>query len=795
MRLDSVAPRRLRGRRFLVEWIAIGCLGVAVILACALGRATQSVDGLIYDRLLMMRSLPLSPDIVVVDIDNASVSALGRWPWPRSVHARLLDALAREQPAAVVYDVLFTESSPDDDAFARALGRVPTFLPILLSPELPDGTRTVDPPVAPLAARVAGVGHINLEVDPDGIVRSVALYESDGQRRWPQLMMAVYRAIERGIVHPAVAPGTRAYDSSRDPAGDARYLIPFSRHSLAYPLISFADVLEGRVPPRLLRGKIVVVGVTASGLYDRFATPVSGQYGPLAGVFIHAGVLDMLMTGHMISPVSRAQLFAASLLPLVVLLVGLLMLSPWRGLLLTLSLVAASVAASAALLYSTRLWLSPAPAIAGLVVVYPIWNWRRLEMTMSYLRRELQRLADEPHLLPEAPHARSEFRGDVLEKQMALMAQAGRRVQDMKRFVWDSLDSMPEPLFVTDIAGHVLIANHAAKRYAIRLALPRPEGRPLRDALGELAFVKTVEGNAEHDAEIRQHWPAALDPTRERESAMMERGIEVRDRDGLDHLLRYAPCTNAEGHATGWIAGLVDVTDLHAAERHREEALHLLSHDMRSPQSSILALVAIERQRVDSEETRGLLSRIERYAQRALSLADEFVQLARAESQAYQFEIVSVADVLIDASDEVWPQAQAKRIRIVAELGDAPCWISADRSMLTRTFVNLLNNAVKYSPAETVVTCTLSIEPASQRMFCTIRDQGYGISPEDQRHLFERFKRFHTGERPEIPGSGLGMVFVKTVVTRHGGSVAVDSEVGVGTAVTVALPTVDEPAF
>ncbi|RQS65219.1 CHASE2 domain-containing protein [Burkholderia sp. Bp8963] len=793
MKPETVSPRRRLGRRFLFEWIAIGCLGIAVIVACAIGRASTSVDGLIYDRLLMLRSLPLSPDIVVVDIDNPSVQALGRWPWPRSVHARLLDTLVRAQPAAVVYDVLFTEPSPDDRTFADGLGRVPTFLPILLSPERADGTRSVDPPVAALAARAAGLGHINLEVDPDGIVRSVALFESDGRVRWPQLMVPVFESIASGKLNPAGgAPNARAHDLAHSASGEGRYLIPFSRNTPAYPTLSFDDVLEGRVKPETLRGKIVVVGVTASGLYDRFATPVSGDFGPLAGVYIHAGVLDMLTTGRAISPAPRAGLFAVSLLPLAVLLAGFLMLSPWRALLLTLSLAGLSVVASAALLYEARLWLSPAPAIFGLVAVYPIWNWRRLEMTMSYLRRELQRLADEPHLLPEAPRTRS-VGGDVLERQMALMAQAAQRVQDMKRFVWDSLDSMPEPIFVTDLAGTVLIANHAAKRYGSRLALPLPEGRPLRAALGELTFVKTVEGNAEHDAEIRLHWPAALDPTLEAESGALARGIEVRDRDGLDHLLRYAPCTNAQGRVTGWIAGLVDVTELHAAERQREEALHLLSHDMRSPQSSILALVEIERQRVQSDDVRGLLARIERYAHRALSLADEFVQLARAESQVYQLEATSFVDVLIDACDEVWPQAQAKRIRIDTDVGNEMGWVHADRSLITRAFVNLLNNAVKYSPADTVIVCTLTVEHASKRMFCTIRDQGYGIAPEDQRHLFERFKRFHAGERPEISGSGLGMAFVKTVVTRHGGSVSVDSKVGVGTAVTVALPAIDEP--
>lgn len=269
----------------------------------------------------------------------------------------------------------------------------------------------------------------------------------------------------------------------------------------------------------------------------------------------------------------------------------------------------------------------------------------------------------------------------------------------------------------------------------------------------------------------------------------------MRDADGLDHLLRYAPCTNAEGRAIGWIAGLVDVTALHAAERQREEALHLLSHDMRSPQASILALVQIERQRGDaSAPQRELFGRIERHAQRALTLADEFVQLARAESQTYRIDTASFADLLIDASDEVWPQAQAKRIRIDTALDGEPYWIGADRSLMARALVNLLNNAVKYSPADTLISCSFSTEEGPPRVTCTIRDQGYGIAPEDQAHLFERFRRFHASERPEVSGTGLGMVFVKTVVTRHGGSIAVDSAVGVGTAISITLPRLDEPA-
>ncbi|MGF6241715.1 CHASE2 domain-containing sensor protein/signal transduction histidine kinase [Paraburkholderia sp. GAS38] len=800
----SLDPRarlgRPAGRRFLFEWGALGCLGIAVVLLSALGRWTSGIDHLVYDRFLALRSQPALSDIVVVEIDNASVARLGHWPWPRSVHASLLAQLAKAKPAAVIYDVLFTEAAADDAQLAHAIALSPTYLPVLLSPEDSDGERAVIKPVAPLAAAAAGLGHINLEVDGDGIVRSVALFEGDAHSRWPQLMVPVWRAIRQGALQlsPPLTSLAGVRDRTLEKLDEARFLIPFGLNAARYAHVSFADVVAGEVPPEQLRGHVVLIGVTASGLYDRFATPVSGELGPLPGVYIHANVLDTLLTGRAIDPVTAVPLVLVSLVPLAALLAGFLVLSPRRSLLLTAGLCILVAGGSAALLYGARLWMSPAPAVVGMIVVYPIWNWRRLEMTMAYLRKELQRLADEPHLLPETPQRRREFGGDVLEQHMALMAQAAQRVQDMKRFVWDSLDSVPEPILVSDVHGVVLIANHAATAHFARLGSLMPQGRLMREVLGDLAFVKTIdagtEGDAEHDTRARTHWPAILDPARLEFADLMAQGIEVRDLAERDHLLRYARCTNEEGEVTGWIAGLVDVSALHAAERQREDALRLLSHDMRSPQASILALVEIERARIESDHVHELLERIERYSRRALTLADDFVQLARAESQAYVLEPVSLSELTIDASDEVWPQAHAKQIQMetTAE-GDDGCWICADRSLMTRALVNIMNNAVKYSPPESRIICTIGpVTGLPARVQCTIRDQGYGIPLEQQSRLFQRFRRFHEAEQPDTGGAGLGMAFVKTVVTRHGGDVQVVSAPGEGTAFTVLLPALDD---
>jgi CHASE2 domain-containing sensor protein/signal transduction histidine kinase len=801
----SVRPRvrlgRSVGRRFLYEWAGVGLAGVVVVLLGVVWHWTAGADYLVYDFFLASRSRPVSPDIVVVEIDDASVAALGRWPWPRSVHARLADQLARAGAAALVYDVLFTEPSPDDAALARALAGRPAYLPILLSSADASGAREAVLPVAPLAKAAAGLGHINFEVERDGIVRSVALFEGDAKQRWPQLMVPVWRAVRAGTIKLAggVPKAIHGVDLTRagGPDSEARFFIPFSANAQSYRSVSFAQVLDGRVPPEVLRDRVVLVGVTASGLYDRFATPLSGTLGTLPGVYIHANVLDALLNGTAIAPAATPWIVLASLVPLALMLAGFLVLSPWRALLLSAGLGVASLAASAALLYGARVWLSPVPAVVALLVVYPMWGWRRLEMTMAYLRRALHELADEPYLLPEAPAPGHEYAGDALAQQMALMAQAAQRLQDMRRFVWDSLDSVPEPILVADLRGVVLIANHAARASLERPGDGATAGRSIADVFGGFSLVKPIDPNPDTMAFAHAHWPAPLDPARAEFTELMARGIEVRSRDGSDYLLRYASCTNAQGRAVGWIAGLVDVTALHDAERQREDALRLLSHDMRSPQASIVALVETERERgtLDAGPVRAVMDRIERYARRALTLADDFVQLARAESQAYTLEPASLADLVIDASDEVWPQARAKQIQIDTEFeGSEMGWINVDRSLMTRALVNVLNNAVKYSPSNTRIVCTIRLaEPAAPRVICSIRDEGDGISLEDQANLFAPFRRFHAAQHPEVSGAGLGMAFVKTVVTRHGGEVRVESEPGKGTTFTMELPTLDAP--
>ncbi len=177
---------------------------------------------------------------------------------------------------------------------------------------------------------------------------------------------------------------------------------------------------------------------------------------------------------------------------------------------------------------------------------------------------------------------------------------------------------------------------------------------------------------------------------------------------------------------TGWIAGLVDVSALHAAERQREDALRFLSHDMRSPQASILALVELERPRIDSEPARALLDRIQRYARRALTLADDFVQLERAELQAYALEPASLANLRSTRVTRCGRRLRPNASISIRRSTTPAVWIGADRSLMTRALVNVLNNAIKYSPSDTRITCVVGKDPRFARA-CALRDPRPGL--------------------------------------------------------------------
>lgn len=758
-RLRPPPPKSTKRR--LLSWLVVAALTSLALAALTASPLTTRIDNILYDRLLRASARPVDPSILIVGVDERSLRAMGAWPWSRARHAEMIDRLTAAGAKAIVYDVLFTQPAPDpadDQALAAAIarsGRV--YLPRFLEQAEQHGaTPTLVGPLPQLAQGAAGLGLVHVRFDGDGVVRRMAPFEAYGPDLAPDLMTVVHRA-------------TKAFDAPDATRGSSEtLLIPFAGPPDRYRQVAFSSVLAGEIPPELIAGRTVFVGLTAPGLGPAFPTPVTPDAASMTGVQLQASVLDGLRSGQMIRPadlVSRMT-FALSLLWL--LLAGLLVLPPRANLLLLVGLLAVAFGISAVLFTGAHLWLSPVAAIIGMAVVSLVWGWGRLGRVNDLLGHELHRLRDADPAAPNDHEAG--FESDVVARQALSLGAAITRIDDLRRFSADALFSLPDATLVADGDRRIIAANAAAQ--ALFAHAPGVlDGGVLASALNALEPLGRTFPPA---------WPAVADGGRP---------VDLHLADGrafqLQTVFRRDEAGATDHDGAGWILRLADITPLTAAMRQREQALQLLTHDMRSPQTSILALLA-----TTPDLPAEVSERLAACARRTLALADGFVQLARAEVTEVAMEPVDVCDVTVEAVDELWPQCRQRRIEIRQHGCDNPMIVLGDRGVLARALVNLIGNAVKYSPDGAVITVRAATVLDGGRTFIDLAviDQGPGLTPEEAALAFRPFQRFDRPAVAAIDGAGLGLAFVQAAATRHGGAVTCTSVPGQGATFTLHLP-------
>lgn len=333
-----------RGWRLLRA--ALLAAAAVLLLAHAAGllpwRALTQLD-LAIDDARLRASLPQPRDtrIVIVDIDEASLARLGRWPWPRARIAALADELFERQRAAVVgFDIVFAEPDADDTRLAAALdgrlavlgyylsetadsGRVgrlpaPAFDAALLHgrPASLKSWRAHAANVAAIAAAAPRAGFFNADPDADGRLRRVPLIAELDGRHYESLALAMLRAYTgQPAIEPVFPPApplpvayrglsalalvqAGARDEIRVDA-QAALRVPYrgtgGARGGAFEYVSAAELIEGRIAPGTLAGKLVLVGVTAPAVYDLRSTPVSTAF---PGVEVHASLLAGLLDGR-----------------------------------------------------------------------------------------------------------------------------------------------------------------------------------------------------------------------------------------------------------------------------------------------------------------------------------------------------------------------------------------------------------------------------------------------------------------------------------------------------------------
>lgn len=746
-------------RRTLIEWIALLALSVLFAVILIISQTADRADNLVHDALVRYFPAPVDEDIVIVGIDNDSLAQLGAWPWARTTHARAIAQISAANPRAIVYDVLFVDPSVDpaeDDALAKAVADgAPSFLPLLIEVPGRNGTAAdVRRPLPALSRAMTGSGQVIAPLDRDGILRRANLTPVLGGKCQPHLIIVV-----------------QAWLSSSEPSCETSVsgLIPYAGSAGRYPRISFASLVAGEVPPELLHDKIVMVGATASGMGDQYATPMRNATDLMPGIEVQANLLAALSHGGLSHDAGLSLRLAFTLFPLITLWIGFLFLSPRGNLLLAAGLMLALLTLSTWLFLHQAIWVGPIPAFIVIVAILPLWGWRRLAAASRYIVDELNRLRSEPGVLP--PVALPQY-SDRLQHQMALLSGAIGQVRTLKHFVEALQDGLPDAILVTRPDGSIALANECAHEIARRYGLSYSMGQLATLAA---AFRELVRDKDAYDALTEVF----------RNDRLAQREHEITLRDGTAYLLRVKPFSDG---ALGFfhIIRLTDITSLHETARQREMMLEFLTHDMRSPQVSILALLS----RANPQEMpSNIARRIEGHARQTLDLAEQFVQIARAEAAAYDISEIDLNDVAIEAADQLWSQADARGITITVTPDTEELILQGNPELLVRAIANLVGNAVKYCAPGNTVTVLTRATPHS--IICSVTDDGPGMDADQVARVFESFTRFRpqTADPADIgAGVGLGLAFVRVVVTRHGGTVDCESELGKGTCFTVRLP-------
>lgn len=260
--------------------------------------------------------------------------------------------------------------------------------------------------------------------------------------------------------------------------------------------------------------------------------------------------------------------------------------------------------------------------------------------------------------------------------------------------------------------------------------------------------------------------------------------------EGRWHAVRVtaSPLLDEQARPDGAVVIHHDLTAEMAAMAQQDDFVASVSHDLRTPLTSILGYAELLAEAPDlTDQQRRHVGIIERNAQRLLRLIGDLLTAGQINRGALTLEIqqVDLEEIVSEAVEAEAPRARRQRVAVSCRF-DGPVLVHGDPARLRQVVDNILSNAIKYSKEGGQVT--LQTERTGGQVVLAVRDDGIGIAPEDQEQLFSRFYRARAVRGQAAQGTGLGLHIAQQIVQAHGGSIRLRSELGRGTEVMITLP-------
>jgi two-component system phosphate regulon sensor histidine kinase PhoR len=253
--------------------------------------------------------------------------------------------------------------------------------------------------------------------------------------------------------------------------------------------------------------------------------------------------------------------------------------------------------------------------------------------------------------------------------------------------------------------------------------------------------------------------------------------------------VNFAPYINYKGEAQGVVTVLHDITEIRRLEKMRSNFVANVSHELRTPITSIKGFTEtlLDGAMYDEETCRNFLQIIYDESERLFRMIRDILDLSKIEQKKIPLDIrkLNVHHLIVDLVALLQDQIQKKQLKLV--LPELPeIWINTDRDSLHQILLNLMSNAIAYTPEGG--TITIKVDRTDDAVTIKVQDTGIGIPEQDLNRIFERFYRVDKARSRDSGGTGLGLSIVKHLVENLEGQIGVESKEGVGTTFTVILP-------
>jgi two-component system phosphate regulon sensor histidine kinase PhoR len=334
------------------------------------------------------------------------------------------------------------------------------------------------------------------------------------------------------------------------------------------------------------------------------------------------------------------------------------------------------------------------------------------------------------------------------------------------------VDSLSDGILVTDNQGNMILYNRKAEAF-LGIQGKSALGQPVQNHIGNSVLVSLITKTL------------ALDLPYHTEEVCLIDLSDIRLRVHVN------PVRNEDGLLIGSVTLLHDVSRLSAIDNIKANFLSMVSHQLKSPLSSTLLQTSILLDGIVGElndKQMDLLQKVKNRIKGMVDLIRDILDVCFIEEGGYlkQIEHLDVAEILKRTVELIQPQAQDKNIALHVKIDDNLPVISGNRSSVEALFINLISNAIKYTPPGGKVNVEMGEN--AQNVQLEVTDTGIGVEDVDFPRIFDKFYRVRSDLTKNISGTGLGLSIVKSVVDAHYGTINIESKVGEGTIFTVLLP-------